>query len=76
MKDDQSVQKLEPERRNDEQIDGRDVGSMTAQEGPPARRRRAAGGGAGVDWAMSIPSFSSSPWMRGAPQSGLSRLMA
>ena len=45
MKDDQSVQKLEPERRNDEQIDGRDVGSMTAQEGPPARRRRAAAPG-------------------------------
>jgi hypothetical protein len=21
-----------------------------------------------VDWAMSIPSFSSSPWMRGAPE--------
>ena len=38
--DDQPVQKLEPDGRNDEQIDGCDVGSVTAQEDPPARRGR------------------------------------
>ena len=26
-----------------------------------------------VAWLISIPSLSSSPWMRGAPQSGLAR---
>ena len=39
--DDQPVQKLEPDGRNDKQINGCDVGSVTAQEGPPARRGRA-----------------------------------
>src|SRR4029077_15142778 len=29
-----------------------------------------------VDWAISIPSFSNSPWMRGAPHSGLARLIS
>ena len=28
-----------------------------------------------VAWLILIPSLSSSPWMRGAPQSGLARLM-
>src|SRR5258707_9836960 len=27
-------------------------------------------------WPISMPSLSSSPWMRGAPQSGLARLMS
>ena len=40
--DDQSVQQLEPDRRNDEQINGSDVGGMVAQERPPPRRGRAA----------------------------------
>src|SRR5271166_2362077 len=35
--DDQPVEKLEPDRRNDEQIDGGDVGGVIAQEGTPAR---------------------------------------
>ena len=35
--DDQRVEKFEPNRRNDEQIDGGDVGGVIAQEGPPAR---------------------------------------
>src|SRR5258708_38565381 len=29
-----------------------------------------------VDWATSKPSLSSSPWMRGAPQSGFARLIS
>jgi hypothetical protein len=37
--DDQPVEQFEPDRRNDEQIDGRDV---VTQEGSPPRRRRAA----------------------------------
>ena len=40
--DDQPVQKFEPDRRNDEQIDGGDVGGVVAQEGSPARRGWAA----------------------------------
>src|ERR1039458_1979908 len=28
-----------------------------------------------VRWAMAKPSFSSSPWLRGAPHNGLARLM-
>ena len=28
-----------------------------------------------VDWAISMPSLSNSPWIRGAPQSGFSRLI-
>ena len=35
--DDHPVEKLEPDRRNDEQIDGGDVGGVIAQEGTPAR---------------------------------------
>ena len=35
--DDHPVEKLKPDRRNDEQIDGGDVGGVIAQEGTPAR---------------------------------------
>src|SRR3982074_1408922 len=28
-----------------------------------------------VDWAISMPSLSNSPWIRGAPHSGFSRLI-
>ena len=62
--DDKSIEKLEADRRNDEQIDGSDVGSVVAQKGLPARREWSATRDvylATVDWAMSIPSFSSSP---------------
>jgi hypothetical protein len=40
--DDQPVEKLEPDGRNDEQINGGDLGGVMEQEGPPARRRRPA----------------------------------
>src|ERR1700761_6356 len=36
--DDQPVEQLESDRRNDEQIDAGDVGGVIAQESPPARR--------------------------------------
>ena len=36
--DDQAVQHLEPDRRNDEQINGGNVGGVIAQEYPPTRR--------------------------------------
>ena len=39
--DDQPIEKFEPDRRNDEQIDSRDVGGVIAQEGPPAQTGRA-----------------------------------
>src|SRR6516164_114132 len=38
--DDQPVEQLEPDRRNDEQIDAGDVGGVIAQESLPARRAR------------------------------------
>jgi hypothetical protein len=51
-------------RRNHEQIDGSGVGSMVAQKGLPAGEggpRRRGMYLATVDWAISIPSFSSAP---------------
>jgi hypothetical protein len=35
--DDQPIEKFEPDRRNDEQIDGGDVSGVIAHEGRPAR---------------------------------------
>jgi hypothetical protein len=35
--DDQPIEKFEPDGWDDEQIDGRDVGGVVAQEGAPAR---------------------------------------
>src|SRR5215472_5342192 len=62
--DDQPVEQFEPDRRNDEQIDTGDVGGVIARKacqpgerGPRPRDMYLAT----VDWAMSIPSFSSSP---------------
>src|SRR5215469_14210371 len=62
--DDQSIEQFEPDRRNDEQIDAGDVGGVIAQEAcQPGERgpRRCDMYLATVDWAMSMPSFSSSP---------------
>ena len=55
--DDEPVEQLESDRRNDKQIDGRDVAGVVAQEGPPARGGRTTTPGmylATLDWAMSI----------------------
>ena len=62
--DDQPVEQFEADGRNDEQINGGDVGGMDVQERPPScrgGRRRRGMYLATVDWAMSIPSFSNSP---------------
>jgi hypothetical protein len=63
-RDDRPIEKFEPDRRNNEQIDGGDMGSMVAQEarqpGEEGPRRRAMYL-ATVDWAIPIPSFSNSP---------------
>src|SRR5215468_7087548 len=62
--DEQPVKQFEPDRRHDEQIDAGDVGGVIAQESLPAWRAWAATRDmylATVDWAMSIPSFTSSP---------------
>src|SRR5262245_12012931 len=74
----QGVEELKRRGGNHKHVDRRKVGQVVAQEGPPGR-----GGDLGrhgiqrptVAWLISIPSLSSSPWMRGAPHNGLALLI-
>src|SRR5450631_1324870 len=76
--DDEGIKQVETDRWNHEQVHGGDVRRVVAQEGSPPL----------TGWPPSFdhvlgdarlrdlnPSLSSSPWMRGAPQSGFSKLI-
>ena len=79
LDDHQAIEQLEANGRHDKHINGGDVRRVIAEKGLPALRRwpsRRFMYLATVDWATSKPSLSSSPWMRGAPHSGLSRLIS
>jgi hypothetical protein len=77
--DDQDEQQPEADRRHDQKVHGGNASRMVCRkvfqvcDGP---RPLLAMYLATVDCAISIPSFISSPWMRGAPHSGLARLMS
>jgi len=77
--DDEAVEQVECKRRHDEQIHRCDLWHMLAQKRPPALARRSVVLLNHVfrDSGLSDPkpSFRSSPWMRGAHQSGFSRLI-
>src|SRR6266404_6830832 len=71
----------QPERKcwHDKQVHRSDAVSVIAKKGPPAcdgPRLPRAMYFATLVWPTSMPSLSSSPWMRGAPQSRLARLMS
>jgi hypothetical protein len=75
--DEKRKQTLECQRRNHAEIDRSDSFRTVAQECPlcdggPRRRIMYL---ETVDSAISNPSLSSSPWMRGAPHNGFSLLM-
>jgi hypothetical protein len=79
LDDHQAIEQLEANGRHDKHINGGDVRRVIAEKGLPALRRwpsRRFMYLATVDWATSKPSLSSSPWMRGAPHGGLSRLIS
>jgi hypothetical protein len=67
--DDQAIQQPEANRRHDEEICGGDPVFMVAQERGPALTGSA--GAPTADWPTSMPSLSSSPWIRGAPHNQL-----
>src|SRR6267154_900108 len=76
--DDEGIKQVETDRWNHEQVHGGNVRRVVAQEGSPSlagRPRRLTMYLATLDCAISSPSLSSSPWMRGAPQSGFSTLI-
>jgi hypothetical protein len=63
--DRQSIEKPEVDGRHDKEVYGGDVRCVIADERLPALRRRSASSHlylATVDWALSIPSLSNSPW--------------
>src|SRR5467141_3698853 len=75
--DDEGIEQVEADSWNNEQVHGGNVRRVVTQEGSPSL----AGWPppidhvlATLDCATSNPSLSSSPWMRGAPQSGFSTL--
>ena len=73
--DNEGIEQVEAHGRDNEQIHGGNVRRMVTQKDftPLARRRRRLTMYlATLDCATSNPSLSSSPWMRGAPQSGFS----
>src|SRR5450631_3468530 len=74
---DEGIEQVETDSWNNEQVHGGNVRRVVAQEGspslagwPPSFDHLAT-----LDCATSNPSLSSSPWMRGAPQSGFSTLI-
>src|SRR5216684_8298771 len=76
--DDEGIKQVETDSWNNEQIHGGNVRRVVAQEGSPSLAgwpRRSTMYLATLDCAISNPSLSSSPWMRGAPQSGFSTLI-
>jgi hypothetical protein len=63
--------------RAGEEIDGGQLLGMIVQKGTPSLRRRLTAADhvfADAAFPTLIPSLSNSPWMRGAPQVGFSRL--
>src|SRR5262249_5859522 len=74
----EAIQQPEGKCRHDEQVNRGDAVRMVAKKGSPALRgpspppRHVL---ATLVWPTSIPSLSNSPWMRGAPQSGLATLI-
>src|SRR6266852_2285869 len=73
--DDEGIEQVETDSWNNEQVHGGNVWRVVMQEGSPSlagRPRRLTMYFATLDCATSNPSLSSSPWMRGAPQSGFS----
>jgi hypothetical protein len=75
--DDEGIQLVRTDRWNNEQVHGGNVRRVVTQEGSPYL-----GGAlrlitylATLDCVTSNPSLNSSPWMRGAPQSGFSTLI-
>jgi hypothetical protein len=76
---DQDKQQPKADGRHDQEVHRADACRMIVQKGLQVcdrPRPRLAMYLATVDWATSIPSLSSSPWMRGAPQSRLARLIS
>src|SRR5579864_5630529 len=76
--DDECIEEVETDRRDDEEVHGGNLRRVVAQEGPPSwlgGPRRLTMYLATLDCATSNPSLRSSPWMRGAPQRGLSMLI-
>ena len=70
---DQHEQEAVRRGRDDEEISRHDLADMISQECLPGLRGRLAPTShvfGDVACETSIPSFSSSPWIRGAPQSG------
>ena len=75
---DEGIQQPERDRGHDEEIHRRQAADMVGKQGAPGRRRGLVAPPpylATVDSAMSWPSSRSSARIRGAPQSGFSRLM-
>src|ERR1700731_3901343 len=76
--DDQGIEKAKRRGCNNEHVDRCNVGQVVVQKATPGW-----GGTLGrhgrylptVAWLTSMPSLSSSPWMRGAPQSGFAWLI-
>src|SRR5258708_7176695 len=76
--DDEGIEQVETDSWNNEQVDGGNVWRVLCRKvrhpwlGGPRRLTMYL---ATLDCAISNPSLSSSPWMRGAPQSGFSILI-
>jgi hypothetical protein len=76
--DHEGMEQVETDGRNNEQVYGGNVRRVVTQEGSPSlarRPRRLTMYLATLDCGTSNPSLGSSPWMRGAPQSGFSTLI-
>src|SRR5882757_9124964 len=72
------VQDLKPKRRHGKEVDRNHGLDVVLKERPPGLRRWlpvAYDVLATLVSPTSMPSLSNSPWMRGAPQSGFSRLI-
>src|SRR3979490_1816736 len=75
---DEGIEQVETDSWNNEQVHGGNVRRVVTQESSPSLLggpRRLTMYLATLDCAISSPSLSSSPWMRGAPQSGFSTLI-
>src|ERR1700675_3988912 len=76
---DEGIEQVETDSWNNEQVHGGNVRRVVTQEGSPSLAGRPPPFDhmylATLDCATSNPSLSSSPWMRGAPQSGFSTLI-
>src|ERR1700739_803627 len=76
--DDEGIEQVENDSWDNEQVPSGNIWRVVVQEGSPpwpGGARRITMYLATLDCATSNPSLSSSPWMRGAPQSGFSMLI-